>query len=103
LLAIVWCLTIGTKTQHPNHKSHPKISNTPRKLNLKVSSTGRSSSLLSAAHTLYFQQFLTNTYRMIVRLLLRICGTHQEHHEENEQAIQSQTFPHANHIHSEQG
>jgi hypothetical protein len=26
LLAIVWCLTIRTKTQHPNHKGHPKIS-----------------------------------------------------------------------------
>jgi hypothetical protein len=71
LLAIVWCLTVETKTQHHNRKSHPAISKYSTKFRHQSINNGGKQQLAQRGSHHYFQKFLTNTYQMIVRLLSR--------------------------------
>jgi hypothetical protein len=103
LLAIVWCLTVGTKTQHHNRKSRPAISKySTRFRHQSITNGGRQQLAQRGSHTLLPEvshKYLSDDSAPP----LQIHTTQQDHKEENESAIQSQAFPHGHHIQSEQG
>jgi hypothetical protein len=84
LFVVVWCLTVGTKTQYHNRKSHPEISKYSTKFRHQSITNGRKQQLAQRGlHTLLPEvshQYLSDD----IAPPLQIHTTQQDHKEENE-------------------